>query len=94
MDMVGLGIVTTFFSMLFVSAFAVQAQSPPSEQAYTECPESGHEATLTLSWDVTKQNLAIDICDQKSLAGDRCHETCLRSLQGSYPRIAASMVIG
>ena len=94
MDMVGIGIVTTFLSMLFVSAFAVQAQSPPSEQASTDCPASGHEANVSLSWDVARQRLCIDTCDQKAMTGGRCHESCLDSLRASYPRIVPSTVIG
>ncbi len=94
MDMVGIGTVATFFSMLFVSAFAVQAQSPPSEQASTECPVSGDEAKVSLSWDVAKRGLSIEACDQKACVGERCHEACVHSLRTSYPQAVPSTVIG
>ena len=94
MDMVGIGTVATFFSMLFVSAFAVQAQSPPSEQACPECPASGNEANVSLSWDAAKRNLSIEACDQKTLVSERCHEACMHSLRASYPHVAPSTVIG
>jgi hypothetical protein len=94
MDIVGLGTVATFFSMLFISTFAVQAQSPPSEEACTECPASGDEAKVSLSWDVKKQRPSIEACDQKSFVGGRCHEACIHSLGSAYPKIVPSTVIG
>lgn len=44
MDLVGISIVTTFVSMLLVSAFAVQIQAPPSEQALAEHSDAGSES--------------------------------------------------
>ena len=78
MDMVGIGTVATFLSMLFVSAFAVQAQSPPSEQTCPECPVSGDEANVSHSWDVAK----------------RSGQDCMHSLRASYPQVVPSTVIG
>lgn len=46
MDLVGIGIVATFLSMLFVSAFAVQVQSPPSEHALADNGDPGSEKGL------------------------------------------------
>ena len=94
MDMVGIGIVATFLSMLFVSTFAFQAQSPPSDEVSTECPASGDEANVSLSWDVEKQRLSIAACDQRSFVGGRCHEACMHSLRSSYPKVVPSTVIG
>ena len=94
MDLIGIGIVATFLSMLVISALAVQVQSPPSEHACTGCPVSGKEAAVSLSWDTAKHRLAIDSCDQKPSAGSRCHETCMDDLRASYPKSARSTVIG
>jgi hypothetical protein len=94
MDLIGIGIVATFLSMLVISALAVQVQAPPSEHACTECPLSGKEATLALSWNTAAHRLAIDSCDQKPLAGSRCHETCMDDLRASYPKSPRSTVIG
>ena len=94
MDMVGIGIVATFLSMLFVGAFAVQPQSPPSEQAGATCPETGEAARLTLSWDVAKGSMAIGTCDGSHFASGHCRQECLASLHKTYPKMIPSTVIG
>ena len=63
MDIVGVGIITTFFSMLVMSVFGMQAQKPPSFSAKTNCPASGEPAELSLRWDRASQSLAVEACD-------------------------------
>jgi hypothetical protein len=94
MDFVGFGIVTTFLSMLGAGALAVQTQRPPSEHACTQCPASGKDASISLSWNAIKSGMAIEACDQKALVGDRCHEACLETLRAAYPKTVSSTVIG
>lgn len=94
MDFVGFGIVGTFLSMLGAGALAVQTQRPPSEHACTQCPASGKDADIILSWDAMKPGMAIDDCDQKPFVGSRCREACLETLRTVYPKTVSSTVIG
>ncbi|GMV49367.1 hypothetical protein FBQ96_02190 [Nitrospirales bacterium NOB] len=94
MDIVGIGIVATFFSMLAVSVFGVQSQKPPTTSACTDCPNSGAAAQLSLSWDHAKQRLTVESCDARSFAHGSCGQQCVVSLSKTQPVIAPSTVIG
>lgn len=94
MDIVGIGIVATFFSMLAVSVFGIRSQKPPSISAKAHCPASGETAHLTMGWDTTNQSLAVETCDGHQFNEGRCGQTCLVSLNKTQPVIAPSPVIG
>ncbi len=94
MDIVGIGVVATFFSMLGVSIFGVQSQKPPVTSVSTECPNSAALAQLTCTWDSTKQRLAVESCDAHDFTHGDCGQKCLLSLRHTQPAIAPSTVIG
>ena len=94
MDIVGVGIITTFFSMLVMSVFGMQAQKPPSFSAKTNCPASGEPAELSLRWDRASQSLAVEACDSHQFNHGTCGQACLATLNQTQPVIAPSRVIG
>ncbi len=94
MDIVGVGIVTTFFSMLAVSVFGMQAQKPPSISAATRCPASGETAQLSMRWDTTNQSLAVEACNSQAFNQGACGQGCLALLNRTHPVTIPSHVIG
>ncbi|MCC2641591.1 MAG: hypothetical protein K0S45_2004 [Nitrospira sp.] len=94
MDVVGIGIVATFFSMLAVSVFGVESQKPPSISAGTQCPESNEPAQLNITWDSAKQGMVVQTCDAERFSHGKCGQNCLPSLSKTHPAIAPSTVIG
>ena len=94
MDIVGIGIVATFFSMLAVSVFGMQAQKPPSISAKAHCPVSGEPAHLSMRWDTASQSLAVETCDGHQFNHGTCGQACLATLNQTQPVIAPSRVIG
>lgn len=94
MDIVGIGIVATFFSMLAVSVFGMQAQKPPSISANTHCPATGKTAQLSMSWDRANQSLAVEACDSHAFNDGACGQVCLANLNKTQPVIVPSRVIG
>ncbi|MDR4478179.1 MAG: hypothetical protein R3B37_00310 [Nitrospira sp.] len=94
MDIVGIGIVTTFFSMLAVSVFGIPSQKPPSTSASMRCPASGEAAQISMDWDSAKRSLTVDSCDAHAFNEGTCKQTCLLALNKTQPAIAPSTVIG
>ncbi len=94
MDIVGIGIVTTFFSMLAVSVFGVQSQKPPSTDANMRCPASGETAQLSMGWDNVKRSLVVETCAAHHFNDGTCGQSCLLTLNKTQPAIAPSTVIG
>jgi len=48
MDIVGIGVVGTFFAMLAVSVFGMQSQKPPATAATTHCPTTDQPVHVSL----------------------------------------------
>lgn len=93
MDIVGIGVVGTFFAMLAVSVFGMQSQKPPSIQARTHCPASDQPAQVSLMWNAADRSLAVEACDSQEF-NHGCRQACLTALSKSHPIIAHSSVIG
>ena len=94
MDIVGVEVVATFFSMLAVSVFGMQAQKPPSISADAPCPASGEIAQLSMRWDKAHQSLAVEACSGQAFNHGACGQGCLAILNRTQPVIAPSHVIG
>jgi hypothetical protein len=94
MDVVGIGIVGTFFSLLATSVFGLQAQQPPSTSRATTCPTSGKAAVVTLGWNQTSQCLDVERCDSQQFGDGACGKLCLASVSQAAPMMPASNVIG
>ncbi len=94
MDIAGIGIVATFFSMLAVSVFGMQAQKPPSMSAQAPCPVSGEAAHLSMRWDAATQSLAVETCDSHQFNHGACGQPSLPSLNTTQLVIVPSRVIG
>ncbi len=81
MDIVGVEVVATFFSMLAVSVFGMQAQKPPSISADAPCPASGEIAQLSMRWDKAHQSLAVEACSGQAFNHGACGQGCLAILK-------------
>ncbi len=93
MDIVGIGVVGTFFAMLAVSVFGMQSQKPPSTAATTHCPATDQPVHVSLMWNGAERSLAVESCDGQEFKHG-CKQTCLASLNKTQPVIAQSRVIG
>lgn len=93
MDIVGVGVVGTFFTMLVMSAFGMQSQKPPSIQTNPRCPASGQPAHVSLMWNADDHALEIEACDREEF-NQSCGQLCLASLSASQGEAQPSNVIG
>jgi hypothetical protein len=97
MDIVGLTLLVTFLSLMMASAFAVFVfpfRWLPLERRELQCPESGNDAQVGLTWNIQAQDVTVATCNDPRFACGACNRACLNNLRGTFPSKVSTTVIG